>query len=71
MTQANEVKTYLPVPAGAPVVKIHDLRTDEVWYGRAHNGIVCDHAGFLDPEDVGFRFHIFDVDGVDVTEMYA
>ena len=65
----DEVKTYLPVPMGAKIVKIRDLRTDDEWYGKAHNGVIYDHAGFLDPEDIGFRYHIF-LEGHDVTETY-
>lgn len=56
-------------------VRIHDMRTDERWDGRADekNRLVYDASGagaFLDPEDVGFRFHIALPDGQDVTEHY-
>ena len=56
-------------------VKIHDMRTDRRWEGKADtvNRLVYDASGcgaFLDPEDVGYRFHITLPDGTDVTETY-
>jgi len=50
--------TYLPTPADAPVVRIEDMITGEVWYGVMVDGIVHDSSGILDPDDVDDRFYV-------------
>jgi hypothetical protein len=52
------INTYLPTPADAPVVNITDEQTGESWQGVLVEGIVHDHAGIIDPEDVDSRFTV-------------
>ena len=52
------INTYLPTPADAPVVDIVDEKTGETWQGVLVDGIVHDHAGIIDPDDIDWRFTV-------------
>ncbi len=50
--------TYLPTPADAPVVTVHDALTDATWQGVEVDGIIHDASGILDPDDIDWRFTV-------------
>lgn len=48
---------------GLTRVAIHDERTASTWPGVLADGTVFDASGHIDPDDIGWRFRVVDLDG--------